>query len=125
MHDVLLRVTTLQALRGGSMISGALGKTSRLCPHTFFVMQIIFAPPPLFGAPPLVPWAAVPMSCLSIHHCRHCEISWHFLQTLWNSCPRHYGYSRHAYSTSCCVAAGPAWGRAFSRVCLFVCWSAL
>jgi len=54
------------------MISGALGKISKLCPYKFFVMQIrvIFAfPLPSSVPPPLVPWAAAPVAFPSIRHC--------------------------------------------------------
>jgi len=46
------------------MVSGALGKISRLCPHMFFVMQIlvIFALPLPSCAPSLGAWAGAPVA---------------------------------------------------------------
>ena len=51
------------------MVSVALSKISRLCPHVF-VMQIrvMFVPLPSLVPPPLVPWAAAPVAYPSIRH---------------------------------------------------------
>jgi len=56
---------------GRSMVSGALGKISRLC-HlcdgpSNDSFQLLCSP--FFGAPPLVPWAAAPVAYPSIQHC--------------------------------------------------------
>jgi len=62
--------TTVTLNRGGSMVSGALGKISRLCPHEGRTVghQLFLLSLPSLVPPPLVPWAAAPVAYPSIHH---------------------------------------------------------